>query len=120
MSTPKQRHAARKNIAKAAAAAKKKRTIAHLPKATRAALGKQGNAVKRRRAAKKRGPAIGKAALRSAGVRAAPKATAAKKETPAQAARRMLRDVTARRLGSPPSSSTPQPPAHRKRERPRQ
>jgi hypothetical protein len=38
-----QRTAARKNIKKAAAAAKKKRTIAHLPKATRTALGKQAS-----------------------------------------------------------------------------
>ena len=37
----KQRSAARKNIRKAASAARKKRTIAHLPKATRTALGKQ-------------------------------------------------------------------------------
>ncbi|HEY1936485.1 MAG TPA: hypothetical protein VGJ33_00955 [Candidatus Angelobacter sp.] len=54
MSTEKQRSAARKNIRKAATAARKKRTIAHLPKATRTALGKQGAKVakeKRRRAA---------------------------------------------------------------------
>lgn len=42
MPTEKQRSAARKNIKKAASAAKKKRTIAHLPKSTRAALGKRG------------------------------------------------------------------------------
>jgi len=42
MATEKQRAAARKNIKKAATAAKQKRTIAHLPKATRSALGKQG------------------------------------------------------------------------------
>ena len=41
MPTEKQRNAARKNIKKAANAAKKKRTIAHLPKSTRTALGKQ-------------------------------------------------------------------------------
>lgn len=34
------RTAARKNVKMAAAAAKRKRTIAHLPKKTRAALGK--------------------------------------------------------------------------------
>jgi ABC-type transport system involved in Fe-S cluster assembly fused permease/ATPase subunit len=39
--TEKQRAAARKNIRKAARAAQKKRTIAHLPKSTRTALGKQ-------------------------------------------------------------------------------
>jgi hypothetical protein len=41
MATTKQRAAAKKNIKKATTAAKKKRTIAHLPKATRTALGKQ-------------------------------------------------------------------------------
>jgi hypothetical protein len=38
---------ARKNIKKAAAAATRKRTIAHLPKKTRTALAKQANKVKR-------------------------------------------------------------------------
>jgi hypothetical protein len=42
MTTSKQRAAARRNIKKAAKAAKGKRTIAHLPKKTRTALGKQG------------------------------------------------------------------------------
>jgi hypothetical protein len=42
MATEKQRAAARENIKKATAAAKSKRTIAHLPKSTRTALGKQG------------------------------------------------------------------------------
>jgi hypothetical protein len=41
MPSEKQRNAARKNIKKAAAAAKRKRTIAHLPKSTRTTLGKQ-------------------------------------------------------------------------------
>jgi hypothetical protein len=41
MSSEIQRTAARKNIKKAAKAAKKKRTIAHLPKRVRTALGKQ-------------------------------------------------------------------------------
>jgi hypothetical protein len=39
--TEKQKTAARKNIKTASAAAKKKRTIAHLPKKTRTALGKE-------------------------------------------------------------------------------
>jgi len=39
---------ANKNIRKAIAAAKKKRTIAHLPKKTRSALGKQAAAVAQR------------------------------------------------------------------------
>jgi hypothetical protein len=53
MATAKQRTAARRNIKKAGAAAKRKRTIAHLPKRTRTALGKQAAKVvrKKRRAA---------------------------------------------------------------------
>jgi hypothetical protein len=53
MATAKQRTAARRNIKKAATAAKRKRTIARLPKRTRTALGKQGakTARKKRRAA---------------------------------------------------------------------
>jgi hypothetical protein len=47
MATEKQREAARRNIKKAQAAAKKKRTISHLPKKTRTALAKQANKVKR-------------------------------------------------------------------------
>jgi ABC-type transport system involved in Fe-S cluster assembly fused permease/ATPase subunit len=42
MTSERQRSAARKNIRKAANAARKKRTIMHLPKSTRIALGKQG------------------------------------------------------------------------------
>ena len=49
MATAKQRTAARRNIKKAAAAAKRKRTIAHLPKRTRTALGKQGAKTARRK-----------------------------------------------------------------------
>jgi hypothetical protein len=52
MATTKQRTAARKNIKKAAQSARSKRTIAKLPRATRTALGKQGNKVKRSRAAR--------------------------------------------------------------------
>ena len=47
MATVKQKAAARRNIKKASAAASKKKTIAHLPKRTRTALGKQANKVKR-------------------------------------------------------------------------
>ena len=50
MTSTKQRAAAKRNIKKAARAAKKKRTIANLPKKTRTALGKQANKVKRQRA----------------------------------------------------------------------
>ena len=46
MATAKQKSAARKNVKKAATAAKRKRTISHLPKKTRTALGKQANKVK--------------------------------------------------------------------------
>jgi hypothetical protein len=49
----KRRAAAGKNIKKAIAASKKKRTISHLPKKTRTALGKQANKVKRQKAAKR-------------------------------------------------------------------
>lgn len=49
MATAKQRAAARRNIKKAGKAAKRKRTIAHLPKRTRTALGKQGAKTARRK-----------------------------------------------------------------------
>lgn len=52
MASTKQRNAARRNIKKAAVAARKKRTIAHLPKSVRTALGKQGaKVVKQKRKA---------------------------------------------------------------------
>jgi ABC-type transport system involved in Fe-S cluster assembly fused permease/ATPase subunit len=53
MPSEKQRSAARKNIRKAANAAKRKRTIANLPKATRTALGKQGAKVAREKRQKR-------------------------------------------------------------------
>ena len=49
MASAKQKSAARKNIKTAAAAAKRKRTIAHLPKSTRTALGKQAAKTRKRR-----------------------------------------------------------------------
>jgi len=49
MTSARQRSAARRNIKKAASAARRKRTIAHLPKRTRTALGKQGAKVAKRR-----------------------------------------------------------------------
>lgn len=49
MASTKQRNAARKNIKKAASAARKKKTIAHLPKSVRTSLGKQGAKVARRK-----------------------------------------------------------------------
>lgn len=50
MSTARQRAAARRNIRKAAKTAQRKRTIAHLPKSTRRALGKQAASVRKRNA----------------------------------------------------------------------
>ena len=49
MPSTKQRSAARRNIKKAAQAARKKRTIAHLPKKTRTALGEQAAKVAKRK-----------------------------------------------------------------------
>jgi hypothetical protein len=49
MATMKQRRAARRNIKKAIRSAKKKRTIANMPKKTRTALGKQAAAVRQRK-----------------------------------------------------------------------
>jgi hypothetical protein len=48
MASAKQKAAAKRNIKKAASAAKEKHTIAHLPKATRSALGKEGAKAARR------------------------------------------------------------------------
>lgn len=56
MATAKQKAEARRNVRKAASASKKKRTIAHLPKKTRTALGKQAaKAAKQKREARSRG-----------------------------------------------------------------
>jgi hypothetical protein len=52
MASSKQKSAARKNIKKAAGAAKRKRTIAKLPKSTRTALGKEGAKAARRKRGK--------------------------------------------------------------------
>jgi hypothetical protein len=49
MATTRQRAAARRNLKKAAGAARRKRTIAHLPKSVRTALGKQASKVARRK-----------------------------------------------------------------------
>jgi hypothetical protein len=54
MTTARQRAAARRNIKKAAGAARKKRTIAHLPKKVRTALGKQAAKVAKRKRRKKK------------------------------------------------------------------
>jgi hypothetical protein len=47
MASEKQRAAARKNVQKAQAGAKKKQTLKHLPKSTRTALGQEASAVRR-------------------------------------------------------------------------
>jgi hypothetical protein len=47
--TRKQRTAAKRNVRKAASAARRKKTISRMPKKTRTALGKQGAAVARRK-----------------------------------------------------------------------
>ena len=49
MSSAKQKAAARRNVKKAASAAKRKRTISNLPKKTRTALGKQASKVARKK-----------------------------------------------------------------------
>jgi hypothetical protein len=49
MATRKQTQAARKNVRKAAQAAKETRSLANMPKSTKTALGKQGAAVAQRK-----------------------------------------------------------------------
>jgi hypothetical protein len=49
MASERQRRAAKKNIKKAAAAAKSKKSLAHLPAKTKTALGQQGAAVAQRK-----------------------------------------------------------------------
>ena len=51
MSSAKQKAAARRNVKKAASSAKREKTISHLSKATRTALGKQGAKVAKERRA---------------------------------------------------------------------
>jgi hypothetical protein len=55
MASTKQRNAARKNIKKAASAAKQKRTISHLPKSVRTALGKKGSSAAEKRKSRQKG-----------------------------------------------------------------
>jgi hypothetical protein len=47
--TRRQRAAARRNIKKAASAARRKRTVAHLPKKTRTALGEKGASARKKK-----------------------------------------------------------------------
>jgi len=53
MASARQRKAAQRNIRKAATAARKKRTVAHLPKRVRTALGKEGAKAARTRKRKR-------------------------------------------------------------------
>lgn len=53
MASKKQKQAARRNIRKAQKAARKKKTLSHLPKKTRTALGKQGAKVARQKRKKR-------------------------------------------------------------------
>jgi len=55
MAATKQRKAAKENIKKAASAAKRKRTIAHLPKSVRTALGKQASSVAKKNKSRSKG-----------------------------------------------------------------
>jgi len=54
MATAKQKAAARRNIKKAAKAARSKKTISKLPHATRTALGKQGAKVAKQKRARRK------------------------------------------------------------------
>jgi hypothetical protein len=56
MATAKQVQAAKRNVKKAQAGARKHRSIANLPAKTRTALGKQGAAVARRKRTGAKGP----------------------------------------------------------------
>lgn len=55
MASTKQKSAARNNIKKAASAAKRKRTIAHLPKSVRTALGKKASSVAKKQEIRQQG-----------------------------------------------------------------
>jgi ABC-type transport system involved in Fe-S cluster assembly fused permease/ATPase subunit len=54
MATAKQKAAARRNIRKAAKAARSRKTISKLPRATRTALGKQGAKVAKQKRARRK------------------------------------------------------------------
>jgi hypothetical protein len=56
MATKKQITAAKKNVRKAAKAAKQQRSLANMPKSTKTALGKQGAAVAQRKRTGSRSP----------------------------------------------------------------
>jgi hypothetical protein len=54
MASTRQKTAARRNVRKAASAARRKRTISNLPKKTRTALGKQASKVARQKRSRSR------------------------------------------------------------------
>ena len=56
MASSKQAQAARKNVKKAQQGARKKRSLANMPKSTKTALGKQGAAVAQRKRTGAKGP----------------------------------------------------------------
>lgn len=87
MATRQQVTAAKRNVKKAQAAARRKRSIAHLPAKTRSALGKQGAAVAKR---KRRGGTAPK-------TRAELYEEAKRRDLPGRS--RMGRDELARALG---------------------
>jgi Rho termination factor, N-terminal domain len=63
MATQKQRQTARKNVKKAQAGARKKRTITKLPKKTRTALGREGAKAAARKRGAKTGTGTGAGAM---------------------------------------------------------
>jgi hypothetical protein len=63
MATTKQRAAARKNVKKAQAGARRKRTISNLPKRTRTALGREGAKAAARKRGATRGTGSGAGAM---------------------------------------------------------
>jgi hypothetical protein len=87
VATKKQTQAARQNVAKAQESATRKKTIAHMPKQTRSALGKQAAAVAQR---KRTGSATPK-------TRAELYEIAKKRDLPGRS--KMGRDELARKLG---------------------
>jgi hypothetical protein len=87
MATSRQTQAARSNVKQAQRAARQKKTIQHLPKGTRSALGKQGAAVAQR---KRTGGSSPK-------TRAELYEIAKKRDLPGRS--RMGRDELARKLG---------------------
>jgi hypothetical protein len=69
MATQKQRQTARKNVKKAQAGARRKRTIANLPSKTRTALGREGAKAAARKRGASRGTGSGAGAMTVAELR---------------------------------------------------